>query len=51
MGDVRDDPVEGLRPIDAELAATIKGLERARVELGLILLHATPWTRSPPTKS
>jgi DNA-binding transcriptional MerR regulator len=42
MGDVRDHPAEALRPIDAELAATIKGLQRARVELGLILHQAAP---------
>ena len=40
MGDVRDHPAEALRPIDAELAATIKGLQRARVELGLVLHQA-----------
>ena len=42
MGDVQDHPTDALRPIDAELAATIKGLQRARVELGLILHQAEP---------
>lgn len=42
MGDVQDHPTEALRPIDAVPAATIKGLQRARVELGLILHQAVP---------
>ena len=42
MGDVQGHPAEELRILDAELAATIKGLHRARVELGLILRQSVP---------
>jgi len=47
MGDAQDHPAEELRILDAELAATIKGLQQARVELGLILRQAGP-TDLPP---
>ena len=35
-------PDEALRTLDAELAATIERLQRARLELGLILRQSTP---------
>lgn len=35
-------PAEALRALDAELATTIERLQRARVELGLILRHHAP---------
>ncbi len=47
MGDAADHPAEALRTLDAELAASIEGLQRARVELGLILRQAAP-TDMPP---
>ncbi|MEV4731773.1 MerR family transcriptional regulator [Saccharopolyspora sp. NPDC049426] len=47
MGDADDHPEEALRALDAELAATIERLQRARVELGLLLHQATP-TDLPP---
>ncbi|RDI48174.1 helix-turn-helix domain-containing protein [Nocardia mexicana] len=42
MGDTGDHPEQALRTLDAELAATIERLQRARVELGAILHRATP---------
>ncbi len=42
MDDTDDQPVEALRTLDAELAATIERLQRARVELGIILRQPTP---------
>ncbi|MFI9557373.1 helix-turn-helix domain-containing protein [Nonomuraea endophytica] len=42
MGDATDHPEEALRALDAELAATIERLQRARVELGLILRKSAP---------
>ncbi|WP_410813470.1 MerR family transcriptional regulator [Micromonospora sp. 067-2] len=42
MPDTEDHPAEALRTLDAELAATIERLQRARVELGLILRQAAP---------
>ncbi|MEQ3553841.1 MerR family transcriptional regulator [Pseudonocardia nematodicida] len=42
MGDDDDHPEEALRALDAELAATIERLQRARVELGLILRESVP---------
>jgi DNA-binding transcriptional MerR regulator len=42
MGDADDHPEAALRALDAELAATIERLQRARVELGLILKSAAP---------
>ncbi|MDD7942198.1 MerR family transcriptional regulator [Actinomycetospora lutea] len=47
MGDADDHPEEALRTLDAELAATIERLQRARVELGLILSQSSP-TDLPP---
>ncbi|WP_370331184.1 MerR family transcriptional regulator [Mycolicibacterium hippocampi] len=47
MDDSDDHPEEALRSLDAELAATIDRLQRARVELGLILESAAP-TVLPP---
>lgn len=47
MGDTDDHPEEALRTLDAELAATIERLQRARVELGLILNQSAP-TDLPP---
>jgi DNA-binding transcriptional MerR regulator len=47
MGDADDHPEEALRTLDAELAATIERLQRARVELGLILRKSAP-TDLPP---
>ncbi|MEJ2889122.1 helix-turn-helix domain-containing protein [Actinomycetospora aeridis] len=47
MGDADDHPEEALRTLDAELAATIERLQRARIELGLILTQAAP-TDLPP---
>ncbi|MBC8091296.1 MAG: MerR family transcriptional regulator [Pseudonocardia sp.] len=41
-GDTADHPAEALRTLDAELAVTIEGLQRVRVELGLILRQAAP---------
>jgi DNA-binding transcriptional MerR regulator len=42
MGERDDHPEEALRTLDAELAATIERLQRARVELGLILRYSGP---------
>ncbi|QPP07117.1 MerR family transcriptional regulator [Streptomyces bathyalis] len=42
MGDVEHHPEEALRTLDAELAATIERLQRARAELGLILRQSLP---------
>lgn len=47
MGDADDHPYGALGALDAELAATIERLQRARVELGLILESAAP-TDLPP---
>lgn len=47
MGEAEDHPAEALRSLDAELAATIDRLQRARVELGLILRQSMP-TDLPP---
>ncbi|MEU6676235.1 MerR family transcriptional regulator [Streptomyces sp. NPDC046925] len=41
MGE-RDHPQEALRALDAELAATIERLQRARAELGVILRQSLP---------
>ncbi|CAM4508196.1 MerR family transcriptional regulator [Nocardia ninae] len=40
MGDEIDHPEHSLRALDAELAATIERLQRARIELGSILRHS-----------
>ena len=42
LGDAEEHPAEALRALDAELAATIERLQRARVELGTILSQAVP---------
>jgi DNA-binding transcriptional MerR regulator len=42
MGDADDHPAEALRALDGELAATIERLQRARVELALVLRHSVP---------
>lgn len=42
MGDADDHPEDALRTLDAELAATIERLQRARVELGVILRRSAP---------
>lgn len=42
MGDADEHPEQALRTLDAELAATIERLQRARVELGVILNQAAP---------
>ncbi len=47
MGESRDHQEEALRTLDAELAASIDQLQRARVELAMILRDATP-TDLPP---
>lgn len=47
MDDTDEHPEEALRSLDAELAATIDRLQRARVELGLILERSAP-TDLPP---
>lgn len=47
MGDTDDRPEEALRTLDAELAATIERLQRARVELSLLLRDSAP-TDLPP---
>jgi DNA-binding transcriptional MerR regulator len=47
MGDTNDHPEQALRALDAELATTIERLERARVELGIILDSSAP-TDLPP---
>ncbi len=47
MGDTDDHPEDALRTLDAELAATIERLQRARVELALIMRQSLP-TDLPP---
>lgn len=47
MGEAEDHPAEALRSLDAELAATIDRLQRARIELGLLLRQSAP-TDLPP---
>lgn len=47
MGDTDEHPEEALRALDAELAATIARLQRARSELSLILESSAP-TDLPP---
>ena len=47
MGDTDDHPEQALRTLDAELAATIERLQRARVELGVIMDQAV-LTDLPP---
>jgi DNA-binding transcriptional MerR regulator len=47
MGDTDSHPEDALRSLDAELAAAIERLQRARVELGLILRQSLP-TDLPP---
>lgn len=47
MGDTSDHPEDALRALDAELAATIARLQRAREELGLILQSSAPTDLSP----
>ncbi|WP_258343444.1 helix-turn-helix domain-containing protein [Saccharopolyspora gregorii] len=42
MGEADDHPEEALRTLDAELATTIERLQRARVELNLILRQSAP---------
>ncbi|MGX6607885.1 helix-turn-helix domain-containing protein [Micromonosporaceae bacterium Da 78-11] len=42
MGDSDGHPENALRTLDAELAATIERLQRARTELGLILRESAP---------
>lgn len=42
MGGADDHPEEALRTLDAELAATIERLQRARMELGFILRKEIP---------
>lgn len=45
IAELREDdhhPAEALRTVDAELGATIERLQRARVELGLVLRHHAP---------
>ncbi|GAA3777821.1 MerR family transcriptional regulator [Micromonospora maritima] len=42
MQDTDEQPVAALRALDAELAATIERLQRARLELGAILRQPTP---------
>ena len=45
LGDTDEHPGEALRSLDAELAATIDRLQRARMELDLILERAAPTGR------
>jgi DNA-binding transcriptional MerR regulator len=42
MGDDSEHPAETLRALDAELAATVERLQRARVEIGAILRQVAP---------
>lgn len=42
MGDADDHPADALRSLDAELAATVERLQRARIELALILRQTVP---------
>lgn len=42
MANADEHPEQALRTLDAELAATIERLQRARVELGLILRQCSP---------
>ena len=41
-GEDDDHPADALRAVDAELGVTIERLQRARLELGLILRHQVP---------
>ena len=47
LGEADDHPEEALRELDAELAATIERLQRARMELGELLESSAP-TDLPP---
>lgn len=47
MGDSREHPEQALRTLDAELAATIERLQRARVELAMILRDSVPMDLPP----
>jgi DNA-binding transcriptional MerR regulator len=47
MGEADEHPEEALRTLDAELAATIERLQRARVELAVLLRRSAP-TDLPP---
>ena len=47
LGDADEHPAEALRTLDAELAATIERLRRARLEIALILKDTAP-TDLPP---
>lgn len=47
MADSDEHPAQAMRALDAELAATIERLQRARVEIGLILRHSSA-TDLPP---
>lgn len=47
MGDADDHPEKELRDLDAELAATVERLQRARAELGVLIKNAAP-TDLPP---
>ncbi|MDV3126369.1 MerR family transcriptional regulator [Mycobacterium sp. 21AC1] len=47
LGDTDEHPEQALRELDAELAATIERLQRARRELGELLEHSAP-TDLPP---
>jgi DNA-binding transcriptional MerR regulator len=42
LGEDDHHPADALRTVDAEMGATIERLQRARVELGLILRHHAP---------
>ena len=42
MGDADEHPEQALQELDAELAATIEWLQRARAELAVLLEHAAP---------
>ncbi len=42
LGEDDHHPADALRTVDAELGATIERLQRARMDLGLILRHHTP---------
>lgn len=48
MGEADEYPEQELRTLDAELAATVKRLERVRTELALVLRHEAP-TDLPPS--
>lgn len=47
MDEAEQHPEQALRTLDAELAATIERLQRARLDLALLLRHAAP-TDLPP---